>query len=71
VSPEDALARRRWFIIQAVRLAGFVGAVFGLVILARAPTMAPKVLGIAIVLSALLMLATVPAALAHRWRTPE
>lgn len=64
-------ARGRWFAIQAVRLAGFAGAVFGLLLVSRAPSFPPKVLGIAIVLSALLVIATVPAALARRWRTPE
>ena len=36
----------------------------------RAPDMVTKVLGVAITLSALVVIATVPAALAHRWRTP-
>ena len=63
-------ARRRWFAIQVVRLAGFAGAVLGLMLVARADAFAPKLLGVAIIISALLMIATVPAALAHRWRTP-
>ena len=71
MSPDDARAFRRWLAIQAARLAGFAGAMFGLVLLARAEAFGARVLGIAIVLSALLMIATVPPALAHRWRTPE
>jgi hypothetical protein len=39
-------------------------------LISRAETLAPKVLGIAIVLSAMAMIAIVPPALAHRWRTP-
>lgn len=71
MSGRDTRAFRRWATIQAVRLAGFTGAVFGLVLVSRGEHVAPKILGIAIVLSALFLIATVPAALAHRWRTPE
>ncbi|HEX8485281.1 hypothetical protein [Sphingomonas sp.] len=70
MTPEDARARRRWFTILAARFAGFAGAIFGLMLISRAETLAPKVLGIAIVLSAMAMIAIVPPALAHRWRTP-
>lgn len=69
--PPDSLARRRWFLIALTRLAGTAGAVFGLVLIGRAHALGPRLLGGAIVLSALLMIATVPRALAHRWRTPE
>ena len=68
---DDALARRRWLAIVLTRLAGTAGAVFGLVLAGRAQALGPKLLGVAIVLSALLMIATVPRALAARWRTPE
>ncbi len=70
MTPEDRLARRRWFAILAARFAGFAGAVFGLVLVARAEAFAPKLLGVAIVLSAMAVIAIVPPALAHRWRTP-
>ncbi|WP_374943905.1 hypothetical protein [Sphingomonas sp.] len=70
MSPQDALARRRWFTILAARFAGMAGAVFGLLLLSRAETVAPKLLGIAIVLSAMAMIMIVPPALARRWRTP-
>lgn len=69
VSP--ALARRRWLMLTLVRLAGSAGAVFGLVLIGRAHAPGPQALGVAIVLSGLLMIATVPRALAHRWRTPD
>jgi len=64
-------ARNRWLIITVVRLLGIAGAVFAVILIGRAPTWPPKVLGVAIVLSALYMSWAVPAALAHRWRTPE
>lgn len=63
-------ARNRWLAIVATRLIGSAVAVFGVVLLARAPDTANKVLGVAIVLAALWFIAIVPRALAHRWRTP-
>ena len=67
---DEALARRRYFLITLVRIAGAAGAVFGLVLIGRAHELAPKVVGVLIVLAAVFMIATVPRALAHRWRTP-
>ncbi|WP_394662386.1 hypothetical protein [uncultured Sphingomonas sp.] len=63
------LARRRWFIIQAVRLIGVAGALFGVVLASRGVAWPHKALGVAIVLSALGMIAVVPTGLAHRWRS--
>ena len=67
----DDPARARWFALVGSRLAGVTGAVFGLVLLGRAATTGQRVLGAAIVLSALLIIAIVPRALARRWRTPR
>ena len=67
---DEALARRRWMILSLVRLAATAGAVLGLVLIGRGGALPPKLLGIAIVLSALLLMATLPRALARRWRTP-
>ena len=64
-------ARNRWLIITGVRLLALAGAVFAVVLIGRAPTWPPKVLGVAIMLSALYMSWAVPASLAHRWRTPQ
>ncbi|GGB26139.1 hypothetical protein GCM10011380_14550 [Sphingomonas metalli] len=69
MSPEDRLARRRWLILSGIRVAGTAGAMLGMILAARAQTTGPKVLGVAIVLSALVMIALVPASLAHRWRS--
>ena len=59
----------RYLVIVGIRLLGSFGAVLGVLLLARAHTTPPRVLGVAIVLSALYFAATVPAALAHRWRS--
>ena len=64
-------AQGRWLALVGVRLAGAAGAMLGLVLIARAYDWPQKTLGVALVLSALLMIAVVPKALAHRWRTPE
>lgn len=64
-------AKRRWFAIVATRLAAVAGAVFGLVLVGRAHDMPSKLLGAAILLSALYMMAVVPRALARKWRSGE
>ena len=69
MSEDIARARRRWLVIVAVRLIGVAGAVFGIVLASRGVAWPYKVLGVAIVLSALAMIAIVPAGLAHRWRS--
>ena len=66
----ETIARKRWLAITLTRIAGAAGAVFGLILIARAHTLGPKILGTAIVLSALAMMAIVPRSLAERWRTP-
>ena len=68
--PSPAQSRNRYFILVAIRLIGVAGAVFGIVLAARFGQWPLKVLGGAIVLSAIYMSWTVPAALAHRWATP-
>lgn len=64
-------ARRRWAAIVAARIAGAAGALLGVLLVARAHTWGPRVLGVALTLSAMWMMASVPAALAHRWRSRE
>ena len=66
----DATARNRYLIIAATRIVASLGAILGVILLARAEDWPTKGLGVAIVLAALYMVATVPRALAHRWRTP-
>lgn len=68
--PTPAQSRNRFLIINAFRLLGIAGAVFGIVLIARFEQWPLKWLGVAIVLSAIYMSWTIPAALAHRWATP-
>ena len=68
--PTPAGSRNRFLIINAARLTGIAGAVFGVVLIGRFEQWPIKVLGAAIVLSAIYMSWTIPAALAHRWATP-
>ena len=65
----DAQARNRWFAMVGVRIAATAGAVLGLVLLARAGDWPTKILGVALVLTALYVMAVVPRAMAHRWRS--
>lgn len=67
----DKLAQRRWFVLVVVRMAGVAGALLGLILIARTHDLGPKILGTAIVLSAMAMIAIVPRSLAHRWRSPD
>ena len=67
---DETTARARYYAMVFTRLAGAGGAVLGLILVGRAHTTAPKILGIALVLSALLMIAVVPRAMARKWRTP-
>ena len=64
-------ARRRWIVLMLVRIGGIAGALLGLVLAARAQDVASKVIGVALVLTALVVIAVVPASLAHRWRSPD
>ena len=66
----DATFRNRYLAFTATRIAGSAGALLGLVLIARADAPLPKIIGTARVLSALLMIAIVPRALAKRWRSP-
>lgn len=70
MTTSSATARNRYLLIATTRIVASLGAILGVLLLARAIDWPHRILGIAIVLSALYMVATVPAALAHRWRTP-
>ncbi|KQM62385.1 MULTISPECIES: hypothetical protein [unclassified Sphingomonas] len=65
----DPIARNRWLALVAIRIVTAMGAVFGLIVLARAPDTAMRVLGAAIVLSALYAMAVVPHGLTAKWRS--
>lgn len=70
MTPEEALARRRYYYMAGVNLLATAGAVFGLVIAGRGNDWYSSILGGAIILSALYVMAVVPRAMARRWRTP-
>ncbi|WBH16893.1 hypothetical protein [Sphingomonas radiodurans] len=63
-------ARSRWLVLVLVRLVAASVAVLGVMLLANGEETGRKVLGAAIVLVALWTMATVPPALARRWRSP-
>ena len=67
----DRLAQKRYYLIAGVNLAATAGAVLGLLVAGRANSWEGSVLGGAILLSALYVMAVVPRAMAHRWRPPE
>ena len=67
----DRLAQKRYFLITGVNLVATAGAVLGLVIAGRSNDWEGSVLGGAILLSALYVMADVPRHLARRWKTPE
>ncbi|MDT8760104.1 hypothetical protein MZO42_15495 [Sphingomonas psychrotolerans] len=67
----DRLAQKRYFLIVAVNLVATAGAVLGLLVAGRSNAWETSVLGGAILLSALYVMAVVPRFLARRWRTPE
>jgi hypothetical protein len=70
MSPDDATARNRYFLIALARIVPSLGAVLGVVLLARAPDFTTRLLGFTIVLAALSVMATLPRALVQRWKTP-
>ncbi|MEI9851064.1 MAG: hypothetical protein WDN24_09725 [Sphingomonas sp.] len=70
MSPTDAQARNRYYAMAGVNIVATAGAVFGLVIAGRSTSWEFTVLGSAIILSSLYMMAVVPRAMARRWKTP-
>lgn len=67
----DRLARNRYFMIAGVNLVATAGAIVGLLVAGRSNSWEGSVLGGAILLSALYVIAVVPRSLARRWRTPQ
>lgn len=67
----EKLARTRYFVMTSINLVATIGAVFGLVLAAKAQSWPQQILGGAIVLSGLYVMAVVPRALAKIWRTPQ
>lgn len=67
----ERLAQKRYYIIQGVNLAAAAGAVLGLLIVGRSAETFYTIIGAALILSSLYVMAVVPRALAKRWRTPQ
>ncbi len=66
----DDPARNRYYLMVGVQIVAVAGAVFGLVLLGRASGWVQTILGGAILLSGLYVMAVVPRAMARKWRTP-
>lgn len=69
MTPTDIQARNRYYAMTAVHIVATAGAVFGLVIAGRSPSWEFTLLGGAIILSSLYVMAVVPRAMARRWKT--
>ncbi|WP_315760564.1 hypothetical protein [Sphingomonas sp. Y38-1Y] len=67
--PRDP-AMGRYYLMTLARIVPVGGALLGLVIMGRSNQLPQQILGFAIVLAALWVMAVVPRALARRWRTP-
>ncbi|SEN37718.1 hypothetical protein SAMN05192583_2655 [Sphingomonas gellani] len=69
MSTNETVAFQRWLLLTLARIVPAAGAVLGVVLAGRAVDMPTKLLGVGIVVSALLVLATLPRHLARRWRS--
>lgn len=70
MEPTRDPAMGRYFLMVLARIVPVCGALFGLVIMGRASQLPQQILGLAIVLAALWVMAILPRSLARRWRTP-
>lgn len=70
MTPPRDPAVGRYYLMTLARIVPVGGALFGLIIMGRATQLPQQLLGFAIVLAAMWVMATLPRALARRWRTP-
>lgn len=70
MTEEDRTAQTRYYLMTLARIAGAGGAVFGIVLLARAVEWPERAIGVALTLASLWEMAIVPRALAARWKSP-
>lgn len=68
-APRDP-AIGRYYLMVLARIVPVAGALFGLVMLGRAAQLREQLLALGVVIAALWVMATLPRALARRWRTP-
>ena len=66
----DRLAQKRYYLMTGVNLAAAAGAVLGLLIAGRSHTTEHTLLGGALILASLYVMAVVPRAMARKWKTP-
>lgn len=66
----DRLARKRYYLITGVNLLAAAGAVLGLLIMGRSQASEHTLLGGALILASLYVMAVVPRAMARKWKTP-
>ncbi|UYY58282.1 hypothetical protein [Sphingomonas sp. S2-65] len=66
----DRLARKRYYLMSGVNLAAAAGAVLGLLIMGRSQATEHTLLGGALILASLYVMAVVPRAMARKWKTP-
>ena len=72
MTEDERIAQRRYLLMTLARIAGAGGAVFGIVLLARATEWPDKAIGLALTLASLWEMAVLPRALAARWKSkPE
>lgn len=73
--PDDALAKKRFFAIAAMRLMGALLILAGFVLIRGAITLAgqptDRWIGVAVVLAGVFDFAIMPKILARRWRSPK
>ncbi|HEX8302944.1 hypothetical protein [Sphingomonas sp.] len=67
----ERLAQKRYYLIQGVNIGACAGAVLGLLIAGRSVTTVHTMLGGALILASLYVMAVVPRAMAKRWKTPQ
>lgn len=70
IATREALAKRRYFTIQALRLAGVIMVLLGLLVL-NGKLAWPHLLGYLLVLDGLFNALFLPTLLAKRWKSPE
>jgi hypothetical protein len=70
MTPDERVAMQRYYLITFARIVPSFGAVLGVVLMGRAADFTTRLLGFTIVLAALSVIATLPRALAQRWKTP-
>lgn len=70
MTDDDRKAQTRYYLMTLARISGAAGAVFGIVLLARAVDWPDKTIALALTLVSLFEMAVLPRWLAARWKSP-